>query len=222
MQLWELAARKQLKDQHAPVVAIGTTSTRALESAYWAGVQLISGCGDAAQGEVRAAPTCHQRSIGAVVRCTRPERIARRGEGIVVQVSIAQWAPYEMAAEAGGWENLPTAADALHAAARWAEQHGLDSLTGRTQLIITPGYRFQVCALAPQAGSGLVACAREGRAAGLLMDTATPHERTSATAHVNTAGGGGTAHQLPSAGVHAAVVGGGVFGRRAQGAHSSE
>jgi hypothetical protein len=92
-----------------------------------------------------------------------------------MQVSIAQWAPYEMAAAAGGWEELPTAADALHAAAQWAEQHGLDSLTGRTQLIITPGYRFKVCC---HAHSGLVACAREDRAASLLMNTATPNQPT--------------------------------------------
>lgn len=90
------------------------------------------------------------------MRCTRRERIARGDERIShVQVSIAQWAPYELAVAAGGWEELPTAADALRAAAQWAEQHGLDSLTGRTQLIITPGYRFKVCSLAHRGSSRL-------------------------------------------------------------------
>ena len=45
-------------------------------------------------------------------------------------MNIAQWEPYEMAAEVGGWEALPTATAALTAAAHWAERQQLTALTG--------------------------------------------------------------------------------------------
>lgn len=53
---------------------------------------------------------------------------------------IGQWDPYKLANEVGGWHNLPSVGESLSIAADWAEARGLQALTGRTQLIIVPGY----------------------------------------------------------------------------------
>ena len=59
---------------------------------------------------------------------------------IGLQIVIGQWDPYHLAASQGGWDKLPSASTSLKYAADWAESRGMHSLTGRTQLIITPGY----------------------------------------------------------------------------------
>ncbi|MBK8497331.1 MAG: S-adenosylmethionine:tRNA ribosyltransferase-isomerase [Flavobacteriales bacterium] len=82
-----------------PVVPVGTTALRTLESVYWHGVRI-------------------------------------EGGGSCVELDVQQWEPYD------GPSDVP-AHDALRAVIRRMEERGETVLTGRTQLLIAPGYRFR-------------------------------------------------------------------------------
>ena len=91
----------------SPIVPVGTTSVRTLESLYWFGVDLLAG--------------------------RRPEKPT---------FYVGQWAPYE----ADGSCNPTTRPEqALNAVGDWLREQGLARLEGETQLMILPGYRFQLC-----------------------------------------------------------------------------
>jgi len=84
----------------APIVAVGTTALRTLESLYWHGAGLI------------------------------------RGDRAVA-MNVGQWEPYErIGAE-------PSSMEALQAVIADLDARGQAQLTGRTQLLIAPGYRFR-------------------------------------------------------------------------------
>ncbi|MDX9751529.1 MAG: S-adenosylmethionine:tRNA ribosyltransferase-isomerase, partial [Flavobacteriales bacterium] len=99
-----LAVVEQLAAQprYAPIVPVGTTALRTLESLYWHGVMLLQG---------RAGDT----------------------------MDIGQWEPYAHAPEA-----LPATEAALHAVLDNMRSTGAERLTGRTRLLIAPGYRFRL------------------------------------------------------------------------------
>jgi len=82
-----------------PIVPVGTTALRTIESVCWFGDDLLAGLA--------------------------PE-----------EVSVAQWRPYER-------EPQETRAS-LEAVLRWMDQHRTVELTGRTAVIIAPGYRFRL------------------------------------------------------------------------------
>ncbi len=82
-----------------PVIAVGTTSTRCLESLYFLGVQ------------------CIERG--------KPE-------------SVSQWEPYRDS----GYPY--STAESLDALICYLKSNNLDRLVSRTQIIIVPGYRFNV------------------------------------------------------------------------------
>ncbi|MBK8227056.1 MAG: S-adenosylmethionine:tRNA ribosyltransferase-isomerase [Flavobacteriales bacterium] len=84
-----------------PIVAVGTTAMRTLESLYWHGVRLI-------HGEQAAS------------------------------MDVGQWEPYDRA----GAE--PSATDALQAVIADLDARGESLLSGRTRLLIAPGYRFRI------------------------------------------------------------------------------
>jgi S-adenosylmethionine:tRNA ribosyltransferase-isomerase len=85
----------------APIVAVGTTVLRTLESLYWHGAGLI------------------------------------RGDRAVA-MNVGQWGPYErIGAE-------PSSREALQAIIADLDARGEAQLTGRTQLLIAPGYRFRL------------------------------------------------------------------------------
>lgn len=84
------------------VTAVGTTSTRTLESLYWLGVKAL------------------------------------KGEALDFdKLFVDQWEPYENL-------NLPTTEEALKALWNSAQESGCNTLRGRTQIIIAPGYSFKV------------------------------------------------------------------------------
>lgn len=84
----------------APIVAVGTTALRTLESVYWHGAALLKG---------------------------------NRG----LAMDVDQWAPYADAA------HLPAAAEALDAVLLRLKADNSSTLTGRTRVLIAPGYRFR-------------------------------------------------------------------------------
>lgn len=92
-----------LKASGKPLIAVGTTSTRLLESLYWLGAQLL------------ADPDFRPKSM-----------------------DLDQWAPYRLKPP------LPSATEALTALNQLLEQHQLDYLEGQTQLMIAPGYAYQM------------------------------------------------------------------------------
>ncbi len=100
--------------ERLPLVAVGTTSVRTLESLYWWGVRLLAN-----DGNVQAT----------------------------TELTIAQWDAYRMNAELGNdmTQPLPSAATALQVVLDWMQWHELQSIEGETQLMIMPGYRFQLC-----------------------------------------------------------------------------
>lgn len=94
---------KLLARQKNPVIAVGTTSIRTLESLYWHGVKLL----------------------------TDPESPKT--------MNIRQWDPYQDKYN----KNIPVR-ESLEAVIRHLENIGLSHLTGQTQLIIIPGYKFKL------------------------------------------------------------------------------
>lgn len=86
-----------------PIVPVGTTSMRTLESIYWMGKQLL------------IAPNL-----------------------LPGQLQVNQWDPYEPG------DKNPSQMDALDALIQWMQQHQLPQLMATTQLLIAPGYRFQL------------------------------------------------------------------------------
>jgi S-adenosylmethionine:tRNA ribosyltransferase-isomerase len=97
-----LAALEALRTQlgNGPIVAVGTTALRTIESLYWHGCRLLSG----ADG---------------------------------VEMDIGQWEPYEERDE-------PSVARTIEAVIDDLRKRGSDRLTGRTRLLIAPGYRFKL------------------------------------------------------------------------------
>jgi S-adenosylmethionine:tRNA ribosyltransferase-isomerase len=75
-----------------------------------------------------------------------------RDEGVkdASEILVNQWDPYRMARQFGGWDGLPSVAEALDAVAEWAQARaaeggggaGRAGVVGRTHLLIVPGSRF--------------------------------------------------------------------------------
>lgn len=83
----------------APIIPVGTTALRTIESLCWFGDDLL---------------------LSSTPR----------------QMEVGQWRPYEADAQ-------DTRA-ALEAVLRWLEVQGLSEVTGRTAMLIAPGYRFRL------------------------------------------------------------------------------
>ena len=94
------ALRRQL--DVGPIVPVGTTALRTIESLYWCGAERLMGD--------RSKPP---------------------------SVDVAQWSPYD------GVEQ-PSVSDALGALEADMVEHGMAAITGRTALLIAPGYRFRL------------------------------------------------------------------------------
>lgn len=116
-----LTALKQLRKhcQHnRPLVAVGTTSVRTLETLYWIGYQLIN--------------------------CTNLTQLQCPTE----EVFLEQWFPYETAPwimqspKTGTSHRLCTRLQVLDALIHWLEEKSCDYIMGRTKLIIIPNYPF--------------------------------------------------------------------------------
>ncbi len=123
-----------------PILSVGTTSVRTLESLYWWGASLLS-TGSSSSSRIKSKS--------------------------VADLSLGQWDPYRQGVLAGSPRTAPlvpatTALQTLHAR---AQEEGLDSVGGETQLMVAPGYRFALC-------DGLVTNFHQPRSTLLLLVSA--------------------------------------------------
>ncbi len=99
-----------------PVIAVGTTSARALESLYWLGKKVA----------------VHQEIEPAALRVQQWEAYEADAGG------SPSGGPDELEATAG------STAYVLAALLKWMERRGVEELVATTQLLITPGYVWRV------------------------------------------------------------------------------
>lgn len=121
-----VAALREAVTAGRPVVPVGTTSMRSLESLYWWGVSLID------------AP---QRPA-ALASDTAGVSAASGGDGGAEPLfELAQWTPYETY---GGRLPYPPA-QVLSALTDYLQGTGAEAVSGYTALMIAPGYPFAFC-----------------------------------------------------------------------------
>jgi S-adenosylmethionine:tRNA ribosyltransferase-isomerase len=99
-----------LTNNNNPVIAVGTTSLRTIESLYWLGVK------------------AHRYEF--VNKQVLPAH----------EMNLAQWEAYEL-----NEYSLPME-DAMAALLIWLKHNQTTTLIAKTQLIVTPGYQFKICA----------------------------------------------------------------------------
>ncbi|WP_430974633.1 S-adenosylmethionine:tRNA ribosyltransferase-isomerase [Sunxiuqinia rutila] len=93
---------EQLLQHEGPLIAVGTTSIRTLESLYWLGVSLLEN------------------------KQLSPENL-----------TVEQWSPYRK-------EEKPAVKTVLNALLTYLDENQLSHLVASTQIIIVPGYEFQL------------------------------------------------------------------------------
>jgi S-adenosylmethionine:tRNA ribosyltransferase-isomerase len=59
-----------------------------------------------------------------------------------IEFNVEQWDPYRLASE---YPQLPGTAEAFERVEAWRADLGLDAVTGRTGVLIVPGYEFKAC-----------------------------------------------------------------------------
>ncbi len=99
-----------------PIIAVGTTSLRTLESLYWWGCKLIAGSAEIADNDENLKVTQWEPYLLADLFGSE------KNDG-----------------------NLPTAVESLQATREWALKRGLTEVVGQTQLLVAPGIRFGIC-----------------------------------------------------------------------------
>jgi len=155
MRVHELAAIAQSLDEGRPIVPVGTTSTRVLESLYWFGVHRLGELNVACEAPSAAGETF---GTGALASGTALETALELGH-------LEQWTPYEGAAGTGGAVvgsavvgsavvgsavvgsavvGSPSPSMVLRGLASAATARGCTSVSGSTALCIAPGYQFRV------------------------------------------------------------------------------
>ncbi len=92
-------AIQALINNEQPVIAVGTTSVRTLESLYWYGVRIL--------------------------------------EGRSIDKGVQQWDPYNL-------NGSISRTEALNALLGFMEKNQINTLSGRTSIIIVPGYEFRI------------------------------------------------------------------------------
>lgn len=111
------ATLEKLLQHRGPVIAVGTTSVRTLESLYYLGVQLHARSNSSGDSIIRDSPTHEQPT---------PQLL-----------NVGQWEPYNNTAELSTEE-------ALRAILSYLDQHHLPSLQAQTQIMIRPGFQFRI------------------------------------------------------------------------------
>ncbi len=110
------------KVQH--IVAVGTTSMRALESLYWMGVR-----------EIRS----RESEVGGRKQDTaQPE--ANEGKTEMGSFFVEKLFPYQHDSNA-----LPSPKEALEAILALMQVQNLTEIVGETEIMILPGYQFKLC-----------------------------------------------------------------------------
>lgn len=109
-----------------PILPVGTTSVRTLESLYWWGAQLLSPSSSSSSSSASSSRT-KQRSV--------------------LDLSLGQWDAYQFGGSSTRQRpcTFVPAATALDALAKQAREEGVESVGGETQLMVAPGYRFALC-----------------------------------------------------------------------------
>lgn len=153
-----------------PIIPVGTTSLRLLESLFWGGSWIRSGKvypnpGEAS-GRAETGPsssdTCRDRpgkEWEGLSGHERSEWAGGSGKGSpashLALPAIKQWMPYEEGAQLRGAEALRALLDTMIA-------NGQEALEGHTQLLIAPGYTFRLA-------SGLITNFHQPRSTLLLL-----------------------------------------------------
>ena len=110
-----------------PVIAVGTTSARTLESLYWLGRKVMA-CPDLAPEDLAVQQwEAYEEAPGG-----RPDAAPEGGA--------------DNTRAAAATDTDPTTEQALTALLPWMERRGADELVTTTQLLITPGYTWRVVA----------------------------------------------------------------------------
>ncbi len=99
-----------------PVVPVGTTSARTIESLYWLGVK------------VQRDPDISAAEL--VIKQWDAYELARHGDAVKTEVA--------------GVRADPDAVGSLQFLLAWMERQGITELTTTTQLLITPGYSWKI------------------------------------------------------------------------------
>ena len=120
-------AGEREKRRRQPVIPVGTTSARTIESLYWLGVKAALNPGIAPGDLVVRQWDAYERSMGD------------EGEQDIGDGQAGQGRP-ESGATAG---DIP-AEQALESLLAWMERQGLAQLITSTQLLITPGYNWKI------------------------------------------------------------------------------
>ena len=142
-----VAALREALDDGRPIIPVGTTSTRLLESLYWHGAQVGNRKAESGNGKAESLP--QDRSL------PNSEFRIRTSD---FELRISQWQPYDQPSSL-------SAAEALAAILKHMDANEQESLQGQTQLIIAPGYRFRLI-------SGMITNFHQPRSTLLLLITA--------------------------------------------------
>ena len=167
MRAHELAAIAQSLDEGRPIIPVGTTSTRVLESLYWLGLHRLGdlnvACGElnVACGELNVAceaPSAAGETLGTgalasemaletALMAKHPNRQTALETALELG-HLEQWEPYEAAAGTSsavvGSVGSPSPSAVLRGLASAATARGFTSVSGSTALCIAPGYQFRV------------------------------------------------------------------------------
>ncbi len=171
-----LKAIRQALAEDRPVIPVGTTSLRTLESLYWQGNEGgsrkgesgrrkgESGRGKAEGGSRKSESGSRKAESGrgkAEGRSRKAESGSRKAESDhaqPIEMDVDQWAPY-------GEETTLSPVEALDRLIEALEESGRDQVTGQTRLLIAPGYQFRLAA-------GLITNFHQPRSTLLLLITA--------------------------------------------------
>ncbi|MCB9036032.1 MAG: S-adenosylmethionine:tRNA ribosyltransferase-isomerase [Lewinellaceae bacterium] len=195
-----IASLKEALEAGRPIIPVGTTSARLLESLYWHGAEVGSdrreprtdegGRGRKLEATVGSpAPTKEVGGGNPKLARKSPVLQRRRGEdgteGLTIEpsnpetiepsnhITIEPSTPPRLSVSQWQPYEQPSnlpAADALQAILGRLDAHDLDTLQGHTRLIIAPGYRFRIV-------SGMITNFHQPRSTLLLLIAALVGDR---------------------------------------------
>ena len=96
-------------EKNAPIIAVGTTSLRTLESVYWLGVKIY------------------------LYELLNKKILPFQA------LQLDQWEAYELA------EYKIPVQESMHILIDWLKKNNASKLIAKTQLMVTPGYKFKIC-----------------------------------------------------------------------------
>jgi S-adenosylmethionine:tRNA ribosyltransferase-isomerase len=126
--LIEMANQKELNPTHyTPVIAVGTTTLRTIESLYWLGVKLIN------NERLQENKELHLMQWDAYASNLRAENESNSGNSNNTNddTTIDN-------------NNSITVKEALSTLLSWMQSHQMNQLITSTQLMIVPGYTFKI------------------------------------------------------------------------------